>query len=105
MTHQYFVDNILPYRGTSRNKKGEKLFKIQWADKSVTFEPLQHLIDDATYLEDILPVLVEYAAVAKRSPTSKRHCLTCKSRCVHRSLFCNKQKCFLLKKRVENIIS
>jgi hypothetical protein len=100
----YIVNCILETRGNRRNKKGNKLFKILWSDNTTTWESLYNLIDSHTYLEDVQPILLHYAIIAKNKPNMRRYCLCCKSKTVVGTLFCESEHCSVMKELVENII-
>lgn len=103
MVCQYRVDRILETRGNRRNKAGNKLFKLLWSDKTTSWEPLHCLVDQTTYLEYILPILVDYNLTAKKKPNVRRYCLCCKSNTIKGTLFCRSKKCCFMKNRVEDI--
>lgn len=99
------VKKVLETRGTKRDIKGKKVWKILWENKEVTWEPLCHLVDTNTYLEDMEDILKEYKAIAEKSPYAKRYCLNCEKSARIGGLFCKKKKCKFLKKRVKDITS
>ena len=108
-TMDCIADKILETRGNFRDKKGKRLFKVLWNNKTVTKEPLENLVDGKTYHHDILPILQEYQRVAKLKPTHRRHCLTCDRKTFEGSLFCtykkNSYRCDAMKRRVRVLLS
>ena len=104
MTHTYFVDCILETRATIRSSDGKKLWKILWQDGSISLEPLENMIDDTTYLEDIEPILQEYQHIATKYPKLRRQCLCCDKKTIPGQLFCYSTQCKFMKVRVQNIL-
>ena len=104
MPHLQYTDSILDARGSYRDEKGKRVFKVLWHNGDVTKEPLNNLINNATYNEYIETVLKEYQRVASMYPTRRRFCLMCEHKTVPGTLFCKRRKCCVMKERVDEIL-
>ena len=70
-----------------------KLFCIKWACGTITWEPLESLVDDSMVLEHIKPNVAHYKDVALSYPSARRLCLTCDTRVREGNVFCNSAYC------------
>ena len=100
--HTYFVNQLLETRGGARDERG-KLFKIKWNDGTITWEPLNSLIYDDKYLDELENVLCEYRKIANEYPSVKRLCLTCCKDTIPGKLFCATKQCKWMRRRVRDI--
>lgn len=104
----YQVNEIQSWRSMRRHPvTKESLFYTKWEGGVITLEPMSHFYEKKSYNEFMDTIVCDFICTAKKSPFSKRKCLTCNTRVYDGNVFCERRngvgKCLDLRKKYNGI--